>query len=56
MQIKLAVLAFAALFCAAAPAQDTEELMGYAARGKVPPGYAPAYAATVKAASAARGR
>ena len=50
MQIKLVVLAFAALFCAAAPAQDTEELMGYAPRGKVPPGYAPAYAATVKAA------
>ena len=43
-------LLFAACFCAAAPAQDTDELMGYAPRGQVPPGYAAAYAATVKAA------
>lgn len=41
------------LLCSLGQAQesdDAEELMGYSARGRVPAGYPPAYAATVKAA------
>jgi iron(III) transport system substrate-binding protein len=39
-----------ALLASVALAQDPEELMGYAARGRVPAGYPAAYAATVRAA------
>ena len=39
-----------ALLSVLGSARETEELMGYAARGQVPPGYAPAYAATIRAA------
>lgn len=47
---KLIGLGLVLLFCSLGMAQESEELMGYAARGKLPPGYAPAYAATVRAA------
>ncbi|MGT2489523.1 hypothetical protein ACU4GD_00565 [Cupriavidus basilensis] len=38
------------LICSVGMAQEPGELMGYASKGSVPPGYAPAYAETVKAA------
>ena len=38
------------LICTLGMAQEPGELMGYASKGSVPPGYAPAYAETVKAA------
>jgi len=47
---RLLVLALALWLASPGMAQDSEELMSYAPRGQVPPGYPATYAATVRAA------